>query len=270
MRGVISAGMVSGLEDLGLTTAFDAVYGSSAGAINAAYFLAGQASVGTTIYFEDINRRRFISRLWPFMDRPMMNLTFLIEDVMTHRKPLDADRVIASPSPLSVLATDVISGSAKVLNGFTGRDDLLSALRASSTMPIIAGGPWVHRNRRYLDASLSEPIPVRAAEDAGATHVLVLLTRPAQMPWHTSPIDRWYVAPRLRRWSPDLADQYLNRGDPYIELLASIEAGKGPSDRADVFGLRAPGLIVNRLERDAGRLRESAARGRDAVLDAFR
>ena len=60
MRGVISAGMVSALEDLGLVDAFDAVYGSSAGAINAAYFLAGQARLGTTIYYEDINNAEFI------------------------------------------------------------------------------------------------------------------------------------------------------------------------------------------------------------------
>ena len=61
MRGVVSAGMVSALEELGLVDTFDAVYGSSAGAINAAYFLAGQAAFGTTIYVEDINNRRFIS-----------------------------------------------------------------------------------------------------------------------------------------------------------------------------------------------------------------
>ena len=60
MRGVISAGMVSALEDLGYVHAFDAVYGASAGAINAAYFLAGQARLGTTIYHEDINNRQFI------------------------------------------------------------------------------------------------------------------------------------------------------------------------------------------------------------------
>jgi predicted acylesterase/phospholipase RssA len=50
MRGVVSAGMVSALEELGLGEAFDAVYGSSAGAINTAYFLAGQAAFGTAIY----------------------------------------------------------------------------------------------------------------------------------------------------------------------------------------------------------------------------
>jgi hypothetical protein len=60
MRGVVSAGMVAALEQLGLTDAFDAVYGSSAGAINGAYFLAGQANLGVTIYSEDINNRHFI------------------------------------------------------------------------------------------------------------------------------------------------------------------------------------------------------------------
>src|SRR5262245_41451751 len=60
MRGVVSAGMVWALEDLGLTGAFDAIYGSSAGSINAAYFLGGQAGLGTRIYYEDINNARFI------------------------------------------------------------------------------------------------------------------------------------------------------------------------------------------------------------------
>jgi len=55
MRGVVGAGMVTGLEELGLTRAFDAVYGSSAGAICGAYFLASQAAIGASIYSENIN-----------------------------------------------------------------------------------------------------------------------------------------------------------------------------------------------------------------------
>jgi predicted acylesterase/phospholipase RssA len=43
MRGVVSAGMLAGLEYLTRLPIFDAVYGTSAGAINGAYFLAGQA-----------------------------------------------------------------------------------------------------------------------------------------------------------------------------------------------------------------------------------
>src|SRR6476659_5599828 len=76
MRGVVSAGMVSALEELGLVDSFDAVYGSSAGAINAAYFLAGQAAFGTTIYVEDINNSRFISLPRLFTGRPIVDLGF--------------------------------------------------------------------------------------------------------------------------------------------------------------------------------------------------
>ena len=269
MRGVVSAGMVWGLEDLGLTAAFDAVFGSSAGAINAAYFLAGQAALGTTIYFEDINSRAFIDHWRPLRGLPIVDLSFVIDEVMTRRKPLDAARVLASPSPLSVIATDVASGRSVALGGFTNAADLFSALRAGATMPVVAGTPFTHRAARYVDASLSEPIPVPTAEAAGCTHVLALLTRPGRMHARASAFDRYFVGPRLRQWSPALADQYLRRGDPYAELLACIDAGTGPRGRASVLGLRVPELVVHKLERDAGRLRDGAARGRAAVIDAF-
>src|SRR5215468_5349889 len=64
MRGVISCAALMGLEELGMTEVFDEVYGASAGAVNAAYFLAGQAGYATTIYYQKINNTRFIRRLW--------------------------------------------------------------------------------------------------------------------------------------------------------------------------------------------------------------
>jgi predicted patatin/cPLA2 family phospholipase len=270
MRGVISAGMVTGLEEIGLAGAFDAVYGSSAGAINAAYFLAGQAAIGTTIYYEDINTTDFIDHLRPLRGQPIVDLSFVIDEVVTHRKPLDVARVLASPTPLSVLATDVVSGRSVVFSGFTSPADLFSALRAGATMPVVAGSPYSHRQGRYVDASLSEAIPVPSAEAAGHTHVLALLTRPGRMLGRPSVFDRYFVGPRLRQWSPALAEQYLKRGDPYGDLLSSIDAGTGPLGRASVLGLRVPELVVHKLERDPDRLREGAARGREVVLAAFR
>src|SRR5213083_237209 len=64
MRGVISCAALLGLEELGMTEVFDEMYGASAGAVNAAYFLAGQAAYATTIYSQKINNTRFIRRLW--------------------------------------------------------------------------------------------------------------------------------------------------------------------------------------------------------------
>src|SRR3989442_4926282 len=59
MRGVISCGALMALEELGMTEVFDEVYGGSAGAVNAAYFLAGQAAYATALYYQKINSTRF-------------------------------------------------------------------------------------------------------------------------------------------------------------------------------------------------------------------
>jgi predicted patatin/cPLA2 family phospholipase len=269
MRGVVSAGMVAALEQLGLTGAFDAVYGSSAGAINGAYFLAGQANLGATIYSEDINNRHFINLARPLTGRPIVDLEFLLDHVAHRLKPLDTARVLASPAALTVMATDVAAAAQAALRDFGDADSLFAALRAGATMPIVAGPPVTYRGRAYLDASLTQPIPVPQAEADGHTHILALLTRPSQAAPSSSPLDRWYVLPRLRRISPALADRYADRTGPYTDLLQSIGAGWGPARRAVVLGLRPAAPEVSKLERDATRLLEAAARGFSAVMAAF-
>ena len=269
MRGVISAGMVSALEELGLTNAFDAVYGSSAGAINAAYFLAGQARLGTTIYYEDINNHHFIDLGRMISGRPIVDLGYLLDDVMVRRKPLDADRVLASPAPLTVLTTDVSARRAVALKAFLDRASLMAALRASATMPVVAGPPVDVNGSRCLDASLTEPIPLPTAEADACTHALVLLTRSGGMRPQPSAFDRYFVAPRLRRLSPELAASYLDRATPYSALVRSIDTGLGPAGRTRVVGIRVKDLKISKLERRSEILRDGARLGHDAVVQAF-
>jgi predicted patatin/cPLA2 family phospholipase len=269
MRGVVSAGMVAALEHLGFTNAFDAVYGSSGGAINGAYFLAGQARLGATIYSEDINNRRFIDLWRPLRGRPIVDLGFLLDEVARRRKPLATDRVLASASPLTAMATDVATAARATLRHFADADDLLAALRAGATMPVIAGPPVSFAGRQYLDASLTEPIPVPIAEAEGCSHILALLTRPQASAGGRSRLDRFYVVPRLRRLSPDLAARYAARSGPYNALLDRIAAGQGPGGRARVLGLRPRLPEISKLERDADRLRAAARHGFEVVLQAF-
>lgn len=269
MRGVVSAGMVWALEDLGCTEAFDAVYGSSAGAINAAYFLAGQAGLGTTIYFEDINNRAFIDMSRPLIGRPIVNLGFLLDDVARHRKHLDTERIMAGGTPLSVLATDVDSRTSVTFRDFETPERLFGALRAGATMPVIAGGPFEYGGRRLLDASLSEPIPLPTAESNGHTHIVALLTRSGSMNAQPSAFDRYFVGPRLRRISPELATRYLARSGPYSTIIEAIDSGRGLSSAATVLGIRVNGLRVSKLERRRDVLTDAARRGYDAVMSVF-
>lgn len=269
MRGVVSAGMVWALEDLGLTHAFDAIYGASAGAFNAAYFLARQAGLGATIYLEDINTRAFIDFARPLRGRPIVDLAYLLDDVARRRKRLDVDRVLTSPTSLSVLATDVDRRESVTFGAFATSDALFGALRAGATMPVVAGGPFEFDGRRFLDASLSEPIPLAAAETGGHTHVVALLTRNGVMRPRPSAFDRYYVGPRLRAISPELAARYLARSRPYAATLEAIDSGLGFGGSASVLGIRAAGPPVARLERRRPVLAAAAQHGYDAVMAVF-
>jgi predicted patatin/cPLA2 family phospholipase len=141
-------------------------------------------------------------------------------------------------------------------------------MRAGATMPIVAGRPSAYGSGTYFDASLTEPIPVPTAEAEGHTHILVLLTRPGVMRSRPSSFDRWFVNPRLRKVSPALARQYMNRAIPYSELINSLDEGKGPGGRASVLCVRAP-VLIPKLERNRDKLLEGAKRGFDAVVALF-
>jgi hypothetical protein len=50
---------------------------------------ADQATVGSTIHYENINNRSFIDSRRMAIGRPVVDLDFLVRDVMTRQKPLD-------------------------------------------------------------------------------------------------------------------------------------------------------------------------------------
>ena len=69
MRGTVSAGMALALDELGLVTAFDAVYGASAGAITAAWLLSRPD--GLRGWTEPAYARAFIRRSGLLRGRPV-------------------------------------------------------------------------------------------------------------------------------------------------------------------------------------------------------
>src|SRR5262245_47275646 len=109
MRGVISCAALMALEELGLTDVFDEVYGASAGAVNAAYFLAGQAGYATTIYYQKINNTRFIGRVWR---RQFVNIDDLFDSIIASDRPLRVEKVLASRSRLFITIADALTGEA--------------------------------------------------------------------------------------------------------------------------------------------------------------
>src|SRR5258708_28062424 len=70
VRGAFGAGVMIGLQRLGLDQVFDINVGVSAGAANIAYLLGGQTESRTPIYHQEMSRRQFINpfRFWRIAD----------------------------------------------------------------------------------------------------------------------------------------------------------------------------------------------------------
>ena len=173
MRGVISAGAVTALEHLQLAQRFDAVYGVSAGALDSAYMLAGQAAIGTSIYFDDLPAAHFLRARRILAARPPIALDELIDVIVARRKRLDVAAVEAARPEFHVLATCLEHRALERPHG-----PLLERLRAAARVPLLSGPPVRINGCRLYDGGLLSPLPVELAAADGATHILVLRTRP--------------------------------------------------------------------------------------------
>ena len=81
MRGVVSAGMASALERRRLLDCFDLVVGTSAGALNAAGFLAGVVEGCMAAYQSAFATRRFINPYRLLIGRAAIDAAFTLDHV---------------------------------------------------------------------------------------------------------------------------------------------------------------------------------------------
>ncbi|MFI9506571.1 patatin family protein [Nocardia sp. NPDC052566] len=177
-RGVYSSGMVSALEELGLSGIFDAVYGTSAGAINGAWLLCGRAIAGMRAWTDPAIMRRAIDPARLLRGRPAFDLHYLVHQVYDGLEPMDFPAILANQTTFHPIATDIHTGHAVDLHEhIVDKPTLMTALRASAGLPILAGPPVPLGGAQYFDGGLTETVPIRSAVRAGATHALVLRTR---------------------------------------------------------------------------------------------
>ncbi|WP_435848577.1 patatin-like phospholipase family protein [Streptomyces javensis] len=146
---------------------------------------------------------------------------------------------------------------------------LRMALRASAALPMLAGGPVAVGGRRYYDAGLAESIPYRQALRDGATHVLVLRSRPpvqdAALRAAPSVGSRLVAAVAFRKYSPQFRAAFLNRparlaDDDRLLAVYDTDTAGSPTDPA-VLSVRpdAAAPSISRLETDSAAVRHSSS-----------
>jgi predicted patatin/cPLA2 family phospholipase len=272
MRGAVSAGMATAIEQLGLRDAFDEVHGASAGAFNAAFLLAGQAAYLATLYGYGFGDPRFVSALRAIRGGPAFDMDHVINDVWTHQRPLRFDQVLSSGIELHCTATDADRAAIVDLTDLRGQQDICSALRASGRLPWLAGGPVEFRGMRLLDATLAEAIPVHVASTT-ATDLLVLQTRPhgvAHKP--LSPLIAKLTDRYLRPINPDLVQLRETRSERYDALTAELAAQAADPEHAPAICVIRPAAgaaVISQMESRQLALQTAAADGMRAAWMAL-
>jgi len=234
MRGCISAGMICAIHHLNLTSAFDVVYGSSAGTIIGTYLVTGQLPwFGPEVYYDClttagrsfIDTKRLLRALGfglldprllkdvltrPSHGKPVLNLPYLLNTTVQNKKRVDWEKFVEKQKfqPLKVVASACKSEKAIAFDmeskSFETLPEFAQCMHASCLLPGIAG-PLMNFDTRSIDprrrsevtekfvlgnniqdenyepladALLFEPLPYRSAIAEGATHVVVIRSRP--------------------------------------------------------------------------------------------
>jgi predicted patatin/cPLA2 family phospholipase len=238
MRGVTSGGSLIAMEQLGLTFAFDEVYGESAGAINACYFLASQAAFGGRIYLEDLPSLRFFN---PVRVNKVLDMDFLIDHVMTRVKPLAVDKVMESQSKLFVPITNVDEGTARVVDVKEEKPSLLRLLKATAAVIPLYNKSVMLDGIPYADGGITDPLPVIDAINHGCTHILVLLTRPYGFRLEEfDGAERMVLKVLLRRWNRKFVDAFFHIRYRRYNEARDIAFGDVPAARGVNLAVLCP------------------------------
>jgi predicted patatin/cPLA2 family phospholipase len=238
-------------------------------------FVARQAAKGTSMYYEDLNNSFFINPWRAYSHRPIMNVNYLINEIMFFKKPLNFNIAARGDIPVYVVMTDIEKQEVYIKHQFANDEDFRTCLKATVTMPFIGGPPVRHDRRLLYDGGLVQQVAIRSATAVGATHILVLMTR------MQDEIFRPDLGARQRVEAAALSLVYgRNVGNLYVRrnmlinrdiefILDKDQQNAAGIDLLPIF--LSEGMdYLHRLTVDSKLLREGAAEGARIIEKLFR
>lgn len=284
MRGVIPAGMLLAMEQLGLRNSVDVVVGTSAGAIAGAFFITGLGTQVAPVYYRELNQAPFLNKRRLLRLQAALDLDYLV-DVALMGRGLSPHEVAHNPIPLYATVTPVSPDNDTTLLRVDGDGDRVRAiLKASASLPVLGGPAKIVDGDEYVDGGMLSQIPWRHAADLDATHILAMPSRPINdEPRGTiNFFERYTVLPLIRsRHGDHVADATDRLSDLTENETASLMAlghGLATALRSDgrpwtgdleFIELAEDLPMPDRLETERSALVDGMQDGAEAVLAHF-
>lgn len=260
MRGVKTAAFCARLEEHGVSRCVDMWGGTSSGGIATTLAAAGCVRLGASVYADALGPRGFYNdgRSRRFIDfrrilrEPVMDVAGLVDVVFDHVKPVDYVALQECSVPVWVTATER-DGQPHVLR-LDGQDKsfVTEALKATARVPLAAHDVGDF-DVKWDGGLTGHNIPLEAAREMGATHVLVLRAYPDTAQEKVAgALEKFLIAPLLKRKAPDLHALMVTRVDKANEVLAKLRGDP------TILTIALPDDPVGQAEQDVGKLWRAA------------
>jgi len=270
MRGIYLAGMLRALQAQGINAShFDMIVGSSVGVYLACYFAAGNSDRAQDIMQTEAFDSRFINLSRILTGGPVLDNGWMIDDVFFGRKPFGK---IKSEQHLYAVCTRVPDGTPEIFHLDANEERTRSVLKATGSIPFIAGPPIFIGDHQYVDGGISDQIPIAEAERLGATDIVVLLTRK-----RTKARKHWFTAKHIieeaalfKLYGKSVAALYRKRRERINECLDAFDLGVSKSGaRLQAIYVPQGAPVIGRLTKDLAKLKAAASACFAAVEQMF-
>jgi predicted patatin/cPLA2 family phospholipase len=173
MRATYSAGALVTLVEYGFSDAFDHVIGSSAGAMNAAYFISADKSAAH-IYTDDLSNKNFVDLL---RSDKKVDVDYVVDLVLKHKRPINIEKLLKARSQLHIVVTNAQTGRKEVISDHHKFADIYEEFRATAALPLLYDKKIAIGDKWYIDGGVSDLIPVDIAIKLGCTDIVVIMTQ---------------------------------------------------------------------------------------------
>ncbi|SER19398.1 Predicted phospholipase, patatin/cPLA2 family [Gracilibacillus ureilyticus] len=236
-RGVYTAGVLQYLMEENIY--FPYVIGVSSGACNGSSYLSRQLHRNKRVNIDYVDHPDYLSLKNWFTKRQLFGMDFLFDKIMNHLDPFDYETFYQAKEEFVVTATDCMTGEAVYFHKSLYAAEMITLIRASSSLPLIA--PAIHfHDRVLLDGGITSPIPIEQSMIDGNRKNVVILTKNRGYIRKAEPF-YWMIRRKYRNY-PGLIQSIEKRHHIYNDSLQYLydEEKKGnvfiicPSEKVNV------------------------------------